>query len=80
MVSKTISINTGVDTDFFLDILGRDISTQACIYDLIDNSIDAAKRHKQQNDFSGYEILISIKVGKLTVIDNCGGFSEHELT
>lgn len=81
MEEQKVNINTGVDTNFFLDILGRDISTQACIYDLIDNSIDAAKRHKNQNDnYSGYEILISVQDDKLTVTDNCGGFSEDELT
>ena len=51
--SKEIEISTGIEPDFLQNILTKDISTLEALYDLIDNSIDAARNNIIQN--SNYE-------------------------
>ena len=41
--SNTIKINTGFEPNFLQNILTKDISTLDALYDLVDNSIDAAR-------------------------------------
>jgi hypothetical protein len=71
--------------------LTKDISIQACILDLIDNSIDAA-RNKIYEDagissnptelpesYKGYKISLTIGANKFAIEDNCGGISKNDL-
>lgn len=51
--SKEIEISTGIEPNFLQNILTKDISTLEALYDLVDNSIDAARNNIIQN--SNYE-------------------------
>lgn len=58
---------------FFIEMLTRDISIERAIIDLIDNSIDGAKRLRPDGDLKGLWIKISIKPDRFLITDNCGG-------
>lgn len=70
------AINRKVDAsltkDFFIYMLTRDIDIKA-IVELIDNSIDGAKKTKPDKNYSGLFIKISICKDKFIIEDNCGG-------
>lgn len=57
----------------FIDTLVRDIDLAASIVDLIDNSIDGAKRVKPSEKFTGLWVKITLNAQQFIVQDNCGG-------
>jgi hypothetical protein len=62
--------------DFFVDMITRDISLQGCIFDLLDNSIDGARRELGANadiSMEGYFAHIDFDPVKFVISDNCGG-------
>lgn len=61
--------------DFFITMLTKDIKLERAIIDLIDNSIDGAKRTRGNGDFSGLTVGITINKDEFIIRDNCGGFS-----
>jgi len=61
--------------EFFIEMLTKDIKLERAILDLIDNSIDGAKR-ECDDDFSGKFIKIVLDSEKFIIEDNCGGFSK----
>ncbi|WML33430.1 ATP-binding protein [Clostridium sp. OS1-26] len=61
--------------DIFINILTRDIDFKDAILDLVDNSIDAAKKTRKTNDLTNFEIKITIDKSKFVINDNCGGIS-----
>lgn len=94
MVGRKIKVKTGVANGFIENVLTRDITTMASIFDLIDNSIDAAKEHmfskerktveldsyNMPNNYSGYEISIALHSDCFSIEDNCHGFDENTLS
>ncbi len=60
--------------DFFIYMITRDISVNAAIVELIDNSIDGAKRLRKNGDYTGLSINISFDKNTFRIKDNCGGF------
>ena len=81
-------------TDFFVDTqptkevvvssLTKDASIEACIFDLIDNAIDAARERLFEknsksdsqdipDDFGQFEISLSVDGSGVNISDNCGG-------
>lgn len=88
---KTIKINTGVNPYFLENTLTEDISPLASLFDLIDNSIDAARDHLMQApyetdeyglpvSYSGYKIQIRIDSDSIRILDNCLGIDEDVLS
>lgn len=67
-------INAMPTKAFFVTMLVRDISPERAILDLIDNSIDGAKRLRPDGNYKGLEISIIINAKTLEIRDNCGGF------
>ena len=69
-------IKADATKDFFLKMITRDISLRDCIFDLLDNSIDGARR-KLANDadqlFLGYHVQIQFDSKGFCISDNCGG-------
>ena len=69
---------------FFVDMLTRDIELAPAIIDLVDNSIDGAKRLRQQEADDRYKDLwVRLHLGPdaFEIVDSCGGFSrEHAVT
>lgn len=59
--------------DFFIYMLTRDIDVKPAIVELIDNSIDGAKKIRPNKNYSGLYIKISMSKSKFVIEDNCGG-------
>lgn len=58
--------------EFFMTMLTRDISLTSAILDLVDNSIDAAKR----STYQGKTIKLFINENNFTMTDTCGGMAK----
>ncbi len=54
-------------------MLTRDVLLTRAIIDLVDNSIDGAKRLRPNGDFSGLKVAIRFNETEFTIEDNCGG-------
>lgn len=61
--------------EFFIKILIRDIKLDRTVLDLIDNSIDAAR--KAGKDISTYKIRLSLNKKGFMIEDNCGGIPKE---
>lgn len=62
---------------FFVDMLTRDIELAPAIIDLVDNSIDGAKRVRPDEGdsrFAGLEVRLTLKPDLFEIVDSCGGF------
>ncbi|MBY8286718.1 ATP-binding protein [Vibrio fluvialis] len=87
-----VIINTGIEPSFLAETLTTDIELTDALFDLIDNSIDAARDQilLQDNlksdsyglpaDYSGYHIRLRFSANSITIKDNCAGFDEDTLT
>ena len=71
--------------DFFVRMITRDISLADCILDLLDNSIDGARRsikrtgaQPSSQPLTGYSATLAIDESKLQVVDNCGGIALND--
>ncbi|MEJ7656132.1 MAG: ATP-binding protein [Thermoleophilaceae bacterium] len=67
---------------FFVDMLTRDIELAPAIIDLVDNSIDGAKRLRPDEDaadrFAGLWVRMLVDPERFELLDSCGGFDrEH---
>lgn len=88
---KTINVLSGVSSSFLEQTLTQDISPLEALFDLIDNSIDAARDHiitskyavddyGLPSNYSGYSIHIRIDNDSIRISDNCLGIEESTLT
>lgn len=67
-------IHADATKDFFVTMITRDISLRDCIFDLLDNAIDGARRSPgNPSPFSGYEIRVEFSADHFQISDNCGG-------
>jgi len=84
---KTITLDTSVSSDFLQNTLTQDISTLEALFDMIDNSIDAARDEILSDSpaldaaglpdsYQGYKIKIRIDDDSIRVWDNCSGITE----
>ena len=72
------SVHADPTKDFFVTMITRDISLRDCIFDLLDNAIDAARRKASDVEgapFSGYQVELTYSAKQFVVKDNCGGIS-----
>src|SRR4051794_23584283 len=63
---------------FFVRMLVRDIELVPAIIDLIDNSVDGAKRIRGAGEsprFEGLRVDLTIREDTFEIADNCGGIS-----
>ncbi len=69
-------INAEPTKTFFVDMLTRDIPLEQAVLDLVDNSVDGAKRiaEGQAKTFEGLKVEICLDKDKFSITDNCGGF------
>lgn len=91
-MTKPISVDTRPTKEVLVSSLTRDASLEACLFDLIDNSIDAArgdaakksgKRPEESSlptSYAGYEISLDMDGEGVKVTDNCGGMGIPELS
>lgn len=72
-----------------MQLFTTDISAEECIYDLIDNSVDAARQEIQTSihdqdeyglpsSYKGYKVQVDISSTKVTITDNCKGVSKAD--
>ncbi|MGE4264249.1 MAG: ATP-binding protein [Desulfovibrio sp.] len=88
---KGFLVNTSPNKRLVVDGLTRDLSTEACIFDLIDNSVDAARetilkrlaasgaQEEATQPFAGFIIKLKLGSEGLVIEDNCGGIPVAEL-
>ncbi len=72
---------------YIFGYLTADVQSAACIFDLIDNSIDAARAvmsTKQgkglPQNYEGFEIKLTLSADIVRIEDNCSGISESSFT
>lgn len=70
-----IKVNANPTKEFFISMLTRDVDIKAAILELIDNSIDGAKRLRPDGNYSGLYIKIKYDKDTFSIVDNCGGIS-----
>lgn len=66
-------VNANPTKEFFISMLTRDIDIKAAILELIDNSIDGAKRLRKDGNYDGLYINIEYDDNHFVIKDNCGG-------
>lgn len=72
--------------DFFISMITKDITLEACLLDLLDNSFDGASKSLRKHgvddlrvaDYNGYEVYIDFNAEHFSIVDNCGGISVEE--
>lgn len=66
-------IDASATKDFFISILVRDIDLAEAIVDLLDNSIDGARKLRGSSDLTGLYAHLELSGNKFSITDNCGG-------
>lgn len=90
-IIKTVEVRAGVNSKYLESTLTTDITVLESIFDLIDNSIDAARDHLISQGFEcdeyglpksyeGYKINIRLGEKSISVLDNCLGLDEETLS
>lgn len=59
----------------FIEMLTKDISLIRAILDLVDNSVDGARRLRPDENYKGLWIELEISKNGFKISDNCGGMS-----
>ena len=69
--------NANPTKDFFIHMITRDLLLKDAIVELVDNSLDGAKRWRKDkdSDFRGLSINITMDNNHFIIDDNCGGIS-----
>lgn len=71
---KPMKVKVEPTKELFVHILTRDIAHQAAIIELLDNSVDGAKRVAEDaSDLSKFWVEIDFNSKKFSIRDNCGG-------
>lgn len=60
---------------FFIKMLTKDIEILPAIADLVDNSIDGARRLRPDGHWRGLWVRVECRPDKFVIQDNCGGIS-----
>ncbi len=65
--------------EFFVDMLTRDIPLEQAVLDLVDNSVDGAKRLAAAGgDFGAHVVDLVINGTLFSITDDCGGFGKDD--
>lgn len=64
---------------FFVEMFTRDIQLEQAVLDLVDNSIDGARRMQREEGapLSERWIRLTLSKDRFEIVDNCGGFSRQ---
>lgn len=73
MEAKDYMVDASPTKEFFIYMLTRDIDVRPAIVELIDNSIDGAKKTRPDKNYSDLYIKITMDKDKFVIEDNCGG-------
>ena len=89
--NDAIEVKFGMDIEHVRSVLTADVSVEECIFDLIDNSIDASRnaiyaRKKIEVDknglpksYHGFHVSLELGESSILVVDNCTGMSLETL-
>jgi hypothetical protein len=66
-------IKASPSKNFFIHMLTRDVQLSRAIIDLLDNSVDGAKRLRGDGRFDGLWVQIEVSAEHFKISDNCGG-------
>jgi hypothetical protein len=58
---------------FFIEMLTRDIDLIPAIIDLVDNSVDGARRMKGDGPYTDLSVRMTVTPSEFRLVDNCGG-------
>ncbi|GAB6272398.1 MAG: ATP-binding protein [Smithella sp.] len=72
-LQKSKLINASPTKEFFIHMLTRDIPLTRAILDLVDNSVDGARRLHQSGQFQDLTIRVELDKDHFKIADNCGG-------
>lgn len=67
------SVEAGPTKQFFVSMITRDIPLQPAIVDLVDNSVDGARRLRGDRDLTGLKVSLRYSASEFVIEDNCGG-------
>jgi hypothetical protein len=59
--------------DFFIEMLIKDLALVPAIIDLVDNSLDGARRIRQAKSYRGLWVRLTFNDRQFEIADNCGG-------
>lgn len=85
---STFKVHQGVDPHYLQSTLTKDITPSEALFDLVDNSIDAARRcldpsHVDQYglplSYEGFVVRLHVGCKRVYLSDNCGGIEDREL-
>lgn len=68
-------INAQPTKDLFISMLVKDLALEDAISDLVDNSVDGARRIRKDKSYDGLWIKIEATKDHFKIEDNCGGIS-----
>ncbi|MEE8550186.1 MAG: ATP-binding protein [Gemmatimonadota bacterium] len=73
--TQDLTVRGDPTKDFFIHILTKDVELIDAIIDLVDNSLDGARRLRGglDSDYSGLTIAIEASDERFKISDNCGG-------
>jgi Histidine kinase-, DNA gyrase B-, and HSP90-like ATPase len=58
---------------FFINMLVRDIELLPAVLDLVDNSVDGARRMRGDERYDGLHVELEVSADRFRISDNCGG-------
>lgn len=64
---------------FFVEMFTKDIGLEQAVLDLVDNSVDGARRSPREGalPLDGYSVRITLSRATFRIDDNCGGFDRQ---
>lgn len=89
--NKEIRVKNGVDPNYLVNLLTKDVTVMESIFDIVDNALDVARDHLWQGgmvkrddyglprSYEGSRIEIEFGKGFISFADNCGGIAEPDL-
>lgn len=82
----TEKVHASPTKQFFISMITKDIALEACILDLLDNSLDGARQqlqaaqngksqHTKASAYKGYSISVDFNKEEFQITDDCGGIT-----
>lgn len=65
-------VNAEPTKNFFVEMLVRDVDLLDAVVDLVDNSVDGARRMRT-TDYDGLRVAVQVDATRFSISDNCGG-------
>ncbi len=71
--SDDLTVRAEPTKEFFISMLVRDIDLIPAIIDLVDNSVDGARRIKANHNYRDLWVRLELYEARFRIADNCGG-------